>query len=68
MLRLRAIGIAATLLFFPLANGQGIDDPALLAQLKQLFPDAATFAPKSGNPPHFKALAAGSSKETPRSM
>ena len=66
MLRLRAIGIAATLLFFPLANGQSIDDPALLAQLKQLFPDAATFAPKSGNPPHFKAFAAASSGGEPQ--
>ena len=44
MLRLRAIGIAATLLFFPLANGQGIDDPALLAQLIQVFAVAASFA------------------------
>jgi transcriptional regulator of nitric oxide reductase len=33
----------------------------LLAQLKLLFPDAASFSPKSGNPPHFKALGPSSS-------
>ena len=31
-------------------------DAKLTAQLRQLFPSAATFAPKSGEPPHFKAL------------
>jgi NosR/NirI family transcriptional regulator, nitrous oxide reductase regulator len=39
-----------------MANGQGVADPALLAQLKQLFPDAATFSPKQGDPPAFKAF------------
>lgn len=31
-------------------------DARLQAQLRQLFPEAASFSPKSGEPPHFKAL------------
>ena len=38
-----------------LAHGQSVDDPVLLGQLEQLFPDAASFTAKSGNPPHYKA-------------
>lgn len=38
-----------------LAHGQNVEDPALLRQLEQLFPDAASFTAKSGNPPHYKA-------------
>jgi NosR/NirI family transcriptional regulator, nitrous oxide reductase regulator len=30
-------------------------DPALQAHLRVLFPSAASFSPKSGDPPHFKA-------------
>lgn len=30
-------------------------DPTLHAQLEQLFPDATSFSPKEGAPPHFKA-------------
>jgi NosR/NirI family nitrous oxide reductase transcriptional regulator len=30
-------------------------DAVLPAQLRQLFPDAASFSPKTGEPPHFKA-------------
>jgi transcriptional regulator of nitric oxide reductase len=44
------------MLALPLVRGQAIDDPALRAQLQQLFPEAATFAPKDGNPPHYKAF------------
>ena len=32
-------------------------DPKLRAQLAQLFPAAASFSPKGGEPPHFKAYA-----------
>ena len=40
-----------------LAEGAALQhDAALLAQLRQLFPMAASFSPKSGEPPHFKAL------------
>lgn len=31
-------------------------DPKLLAQLRQLFPSAASFSPRTGEPPHIKAL------------
>lgn len=36
--------------------GQAPADPKLRAQLQQLFPDAASFSPKEGSPPHFKAF------------
>ena len=39
------------------AGGQAPPDGKLLGQLKQLFPAAATFSPKSGNPPVFRAFA-----------
>jgi NosR/NirI family nitrous oxide reductase transcriptional regulator len=65
VLRLRAIVTAIALLVLPLANSQSIDDPALLAQLKKLFPDAAAFSPKSGNPPHYKALGSAASGQEP---
>ena len=41
-----------------LLHGQIVDDPELLAQLKQLFPDADHFSTKTGDPPHYKAFAA----------
>ena len=36
-------------------EGQPSLDPTLRGQLEQLFPDATTFSPKEGAPPHFKA-------------
>ena len=36
-------------------EGQPSQNPTLRAQLEQLFPDAASFSPKEGAPPHFKA-------------
>jgi NosR/NirI family nitrous oxide reductase transcriptional regulator len=38
--------------------GQTAPDGKLTAQLKQLFPAAASFSAKEPSPPHFKALAA----------
>ena len=38
-------------------DGQPSLNPTLRAQLEQLFPDAASFSPKEGAPPHFKAYA-----------
>jgi len=35
--------------------GQSTLDPRLLGQLKRLFPAAASFSPKEGDPPHFNA-------------
>jgi transcriptional regulator of nitric oxide reductase len=34
------------------------------ARLKQLFPSATSFSPKGGDPPHFKAYAAGRGGQT----
>jgi NosR/NirI family nitrous oxide reductase transcriptional regulator len=56
VLRFASFVLGLVLAVFPVANGQGIDDPQLLAQLQKLFPNAATFAPRAGNPPHFKAF------------
>jgi NosR/NirI family nitrous oxide reductase transcriptional regulator len=39
-----------------LLGAEQATDPALQKQLAQLFPSAAAFSPKSGEPPHFKAL------------
>jgi transcriptional regulator of nitric oxide reductase len=59
---LATLFIAFALLVLGGANGQVVNDPALLAQLKQLFPNAAGFASKSGSPPAFKALGPGPAK------
>jgi NosR/NirI family nitrous oxide reductase transcriptional regulator len=49
-----------------LAHGQDIDDPVLLGQLQKLFPSAASFTAKTGNPPHYKAYGpATSGQEAP---
>ena len=46
--------------------GQTPGDPKLRRQLEQLFPDAASFSPKGGSPPHFKAYGpAGAGKDAP---
>jgi NosR/NirI family nitrous oxide reductase transcriptional regulator len=39
------------------AGGQSPADPTLQAGLARLFPSAASFSPKTGEPPHFKAFA-----------
>ena len=38
------------------AGGQASIDRRQEAQLRRLFPSAVSFAPKSGEPPHFKAF------------
>jgi transcriptional regulator of nitric oxide reductase len=58
---LRVIGIAA--LSLTAANAQVDHDPALLAQLGELFPAAAAFSAKSGTPPVYRALGAAASGE-----
>ena len=47
-------------------EGQPSQNPTRRAQLEQLFPDAASFSPKEGAPPHFKAYVhdAGSGQRT----
>lgn len=42
--------------------GQGSDGALLDQRLKRLFPAAAAFSPKEGNPPHFTAYAADAQK------
>jgi transcriptional regulator of nitric oxide reductase len=42
-----------------IAAGQTAAGPPLESRLKQLFPTAASFSPKEGNPPHYVAYAAG---------
>jgi NosR/NirI family nitrous oxide reductase transcriptional regulator len=44
-----------------LVAGQAGVDQKQLARLKQLFPSAATFSPKQGEPAHFTAYAPGGS-------
>jgi NosR/NirI family nitrous oxide reductase transcriptional regulator len=63
--RAAALVVAAALFVLPMANGQVVDDPALLAQLRQLFPDAGSFGAKSGNPPSFKAFGPAASGQEP---
>jgi len=48
-----------------LLAGQSQTDAQLTAQLKRLFPAAAAFSAKQGQPPHFKAFAAASGSEQP---
>jgi NosR/NirI family transcriptional regulator, nitrous oxide reductase regulator len=57
--KLTAATAILALLTFPLADGQVVSEPGLLAQLEQLFPDAARFSGKSGTPPHYEAFGAG---------
>jgi NosR/NirI family nitrous oxide reductase transcriptional regulator len=59
--RFTAAAVVLALLTFPVADGQVVNEPGLLAQLEQLFPDAASFAAKSGTPPHYKAFGPGAS-------
>ena len=58
--------VVLALLTFPLADGQVVDEHGVLAQLEQLFPDAASFSAKSGSPPAYKALGAAVSGQEPK--
>ena len=58
--------IVLALLTFPFADGQIVDEPGLLAQLEQLFPDATKFSAKSGSPPAYKAFGAAASGQEPK--
>jgi NosR/NirI family transcriptional regulator, nitrous oxide reductase regulator len=64
--RFTAAAVVLALLTFTVADGQVVDEPGLLAQLEQLFPDAASFAAKSGTPPHYKALGPSASGQDPK--
>jgi NosR/NirI family nitrous oxide reductase transcriptional regulator len=64
--RIAAFAVTLALLHFPVADGQVVDEPGLLAQLEMLFPEAASFAAKSGNPPAYKALGPTASGQEPK--
>ncbi|HEY7671303.1 MAG TPA: FMN-binding protein [Gammaproteobacteria bacterium] len=55
LITITGFALVALLVAYRSAIGQNVDDPMLLRQLEQLFPDAASFTAKSGNPPHYKA-------------
>ena len=55
-MRIAVVAVGIVLLAITGATAQGINDPELLAQLKKLFPTAATFAAKSGTPPVYRAF------------
>lgn len=65
---MRKILIAVVLSVLPstLLVGQGSIDPDVESLLRRLFPDAASFAPKGGNPPHFKVYGAAVDGAEPR--
>ena len=62
---MRRFGFSLILSLCTLAiiTGQTALDPKLLAELKQLFPQATSFSAKEGDPPHFKAYARDGSSE-----
>jgi NosR/NirI family nitrous oxide reductase transcriptional regulator len=53
--RLTPIVILVALGAFAIALAQPLD-PKLESQLRQLFPSAKRFSPRTGNPPHFEAF------------
>jgi NosR/NirI family nitrous oxide reductase transcriptional regulator len=55
-LRIAVLVLGFLLLALPMANGQVLDDPRLIEQLEQLFPHAASFSAKTGNPPHYEVF------------
>ena len=54
-----AAGLAVVVASAGLLAEPGQVDARLLTQLQQLFPQAVSFSPKGGEPPHFKALDGG---------
>ena len=55
LLRLATLVVGMALLAIG-ASGQSSNDAELTAQLKKLFPNAASFSAKTGSPAHYKAL------------
>ena len=64
-MRIVLLVIALAIPNFVVVYGQAANDPALQAQLQQLFPEAASFSAKQGDPPHFKAFATAGSGQEP---
>lgn len=61
-LRLATLALGVALLAVG-ATGQSTNDAELTAQLKKLFPAAATFSTKTGTPAHYKAFGPGGEKD-----
>lgn len=64
MLRVAVVALVVSLLGLAVVHGQS-EDEALRAQLSQLFPEAASFSAKEGNPPHYKAYGPSGSGQEP---
>jgi transcriptional regulator of nitric oxide reductase len=62
-LRIATLAIAIVLLLVKGATAQAPNDPALTAQLKLLFPSAATFSGKTGSPAVYRAYGAAGESE-----
>jgi len=60
-----ALSLSLGLTTISMSQGQQSADPALEAQLKRLFPEAARFSPKEGNPAHFKAYGPAATGQEP---
>lgn len=65
MLRIALIALVVSLLGLAVVYGQAEQDAQLHAQLMQLFPNAASFSAKEGNPPHYKAYGPAASGQEP---
>ena len=59
------LAVTIALLALAVARGQSVDDPVLRGQLKRVFPAAASFSAKTGNPPVFRAYAEAPSGQEP---
>ena len=59
-MRVRSLAFVLFVGTLIVAEGQSRDSK-LQGQLKQLFPEATAFSPKTGDPPHFKAYGVGQS-------
>jgi NosR/NirI family nitrous oxide reductase transcriptional regulator len=65
-LPIRILTLACVLATQVVIFGQTPIDAQLRAQLGKLFPDAATFTPKGGSPPHFKAYGPAGAGQQPQ--
>jgi NosR/NirI family nitrous oxide reductase transcriptional regulator len=65
-LRPFVLALACALATLVVVLGQAPVNPELRAQLERLFPNAASFSPKGGSPPHFKAYGPAAAGQQPR--
>jgi NosR/NirI family nitrous oxide reductase transcriptional regulator len=56
-LRIAYLALSLMLLAYPAAESRVVEDHHVLVLLERLFPEAGSFAAKSGNPPVYKAFA-----------